>query len=85
MIGEVFPLKVRGLGAGVSSVANWTANLAVALVFPFFFEKIGGILLLFFAIMAVLSILFIKYKVFETRGKLLEAIEMMLYNKSKGI
>jgi hypothetical protein len=36
MIGEVFPLKVRGLGAGVSSVANWTANLAVALVFPFF-------------------------------------------------
>ncbi|MDR2818091.1 MAG: sugar porter family MFS transporter [Endomicrobium sp.] len=85
MIGEVFPLKVRGLGAGVSSVANWTANLAVALVFPFFFEKIGDILFLFFAIMAALSILFIKYKVFETRGKSLEAIEMMLYNKSKGV
>jgi sugar porter (SP) family MFS transporter len=85
MIGEVFPLKVRGFGTGVSSVANWTANLAVALVFPFFFEKIGNILFLFFAIMAALSILFIKYKVFETRGKSLEAIEMMLYNKSKAI
>ncbi|MDR2399604.1 MAG: sugar porter family MFS transporter [Endomicrobium sp.] len=83
MISEVFPLKVRGLGAGISSVANWTANLAVALVFPFFFEKVGNLLFLFFAIMAVLSIFFIKYKVFETRGKSLEAIEMMLYNKSK--
>jgi sugar porter (SP) family MFS transporter len=85
MIGEVFPLKVRGFGAGVSSVANWTANLAIALVFPFFFEKLGNVLFLFFAIMAVLSIFFIKYKVFETRGKSLEEIEMTLYNKSKNI
>ena len=85
IIGEVFPLKVRGLGAGVSSVVNWTANLTVTLVFPFFFEKIGDILFFFFAIMTVLSIVFIKYKVFETRGKSLEAIEMMLYEKSKAV
>jgi sugar porter (SP) family MFS transporter len=85
MIGEVFPLKVRGFGAGISSVSNWTANLVVALVFPYFFEKLGNTLFLFFAIMAVLSIFFIKYKVFETRGKSLESIEMTLYSKSKDI
>jgi sugar porter (SP) family MFS transporter len=81
MIGEIFPLKVRGLGAGISSVSNWTANLVVALVFPYFFEKLGNALFLFFAIMAVLSIFFIKYKVFETRGKSLEAIEVTLYTR----
>jgi sugar porter (SP) family MFS transporter len=82
MIGEVFPLKVRGFGVGISSVANWMANLAVALIFPFFFEKFGKGLFGFFALMSVLSIFFIKYKVFETRGHSLEEIEMTLYKKS---
>jgi sugar porter (SP) family MFS transporter len=78
MIGEVFPLKVRGLGAGISSVSNWSANLLVALTFPFFLSKIGNILFLFFAGIAALSILFVKFKVFETRGKTLEEIETSL-------
>ncbi|MDR1696550.1 MAG: sugar porter family MFS transporter [Endomicrobium sp.] len=83
MIGEVFPLKVRGLGVGVSSVANWTANLLVALTFPFFLEKIGYSLFLVFAVIAVFSIIFVKFKVFETRRRSLEEIEAVLYNKAK--
>lgn len=85
MMGEIFPLKVRGLGAGVSSVANWTTNLIVALIFPSFFEKFGTNLFIFFAVMAILSIFFVKYKVFETRGRTLEEIEMSLYNKKSKI
>ena len=85
MIGEVFPLRVRGLGGGVSSVANWLTNLIIALSFPVFFEKYGATLFMFFAVMAIVSILFIKYKVFETRGRTLEDIEMTLYKKSKTI
>lgn len=81
MIGEVFPLKIRGLGVGASSVANWTANLAVALTFPLLLEKFGTNLFLFYFVMAILSIAFVKFKVFETRGKTLEEIEMTLYNK----
>jgi hypothetical protein len=42
-------------------------------------------LFMFYAVMAVVSILFIKYKVFETRGRTLENIEMTLYKKSKTI
>ncbi|MDR1941253.1 MAG: sugar porter family MFS transporter [Endomicrobium sp.] len=81
MIGEVFPMKVRGIGVGLSSVANWSANLAVALLFPSLLEKIGTPLFLIYALMAVFSIIFIKYKVFETRGRSLEEIEKTLYCK----
>jgi sugar porter (SP) family MFS transporter len=79
MIGEVFPLKIRGLGVGVSSVANWTANLAVALSFPALLEKFGQSLFAFFGVMAIISIVFVKYKVFETKGRSLEHIEQELY------
>lgn len=81
MIGEVFPLKIRGLGVGFSSVANWTANLLIALTFPVFLEKAGASIFLFYFVMAILSILFVKFKVFETRGRSLEEIEMALYNR----
>jgi hypothetical protein len=69
IIGEVFPLKVRGLGAGITSLANWCSNLLVALVFPVLFEKLNTYLFLAFASVAILSIFFVKHKVFETRGK----------------
>ncbi len=82
MIGEVFPLKIRGLGVGVSSVSNWTANLLVALTFPLLLQKIGSSLFIFYAFMALLSIAFVKFKVFETRGRSLEEIEASLYSKS---
>ncbi|MCA6071017.1 MAG: sugar porter family MFS transporter [Endomicrobium sp.] len=78
MIGEIFPLKIRGLGVGISSVSNWTANLIVALTFPLLLEKFGTKLFMLFGFMAVLSILFVKYKVFETRGRSLEEIEITL-------
>jgi MFS family permease len=81
MIGEVFPLKIRGLGVGVSSVANWTANLIVALTFPLLLSQAGETVFLIFAIMAAASIFFVKFKVIETRGRSLERIEQALYEK----
>ncbi|MDR2396017.1 MAG: sugar porter family MFS transporter [Endomicrobium sp.] len=82
IIGEVFPLKVRGLGAGVTSLANWFSNLVVALIFPVLFEKFDTYLFLAFACVAILSIFFVKRKVFETRGKSLEEIEIALYKNA---
>jgi sugar porter (SP) family MFS transporter len=83
MIGEVFPLKIRGMGVGVSSVANWTANLLVALTFPLLLAKSGAMIFIIFALMAVLSIFFVKFKGIETRGRSLERIEQSLYEKHK--
>ena len=81
MIDEIFPLKIRGLGEGISSVANWTANLIVALIFHALLEKFGTKIFMLYAFMAVLSVLFARYKVFETRGHSLEDIEMSLQKK----
>jgi sugar porter (SP) family MFS transporter len=83
MIGEIFPLDIRGLGVGVSSVANWTMNLVVALTFPSLLSCFGTKLFILYASMAFLSILFVKYKVFETKGRSLEEIEMSLKKEIK--
>jgi len=52
MIGEVFPFKARGLSQALV-VLPTGRQIWVALVFPFFFEKLGNALFLFFAIMAI--------------------------------
>jgi hypothetical protein len=67
MIGEIFPLNIRGLGVGVSSVANWTANLVVALTFPSLLSYFGTKLFILYASMAffqyyLLNIKFLKQK-----------------------
>lgn len=80
MIGEIFPLAIRGLGVGISSVINWIANLGVALFFPSLLAKFGiGDLFAAFAIICVVAIVFVHAKVFETRGKSLEEIEGHLH------
>jgi MFS family permease len=81
MIGEIFPLKVRGLGVGASGMANWSANLVVALTFPLLLAKTGEAVFLIFGAMALLSIFFVKFKVIETRGRTLESIEKDLHEK----
>jgi hypothetical protein len=81
VIVEIFPLRIRGVGVGISSVANWTVNLIVALTFLSLLEQFGTKLFVY-AFVRVLFVFFVKYKVFETRGHSLEEIEMTL-QKSK--
>ena len=83
MTGEAFNLKSNDLGAGVLSVANWTANLIAALTFPILLFETGKTVFLIFAIMAIASIFFVKFKVMEIRGRSLERIEQGLYEKHK--
>lgn len=81
MIGEVFPLKIRGLGVGFASVINWTANMIVSLTFPVLLNFFGtGSLFIGYGVFCLLAIVFVHYKVFETRGHSLEEIEGSLMN-----
>ncbi len=79
MIGEVFPLKVRGLAVGVASLVNWAANWMVSVSFPVM-EKILGdeVLFIIFGLVCMVAVLFVKVCVFETRGYTLEQIEEAL-------
>ncbi|WP_234117382.1 sugar porter family MFS transporter [Clostridium hydrogenum] len=79
MIGEVFPLNIRGLGNSFSSVVNWGANMIVSLTFPPLLSFFGtGSLFIGYGVICFLSIWFVHTKVFETRNRSLEEIEATL-------
>ncbi|WP_283678101.1 sugar porter family MFS transporter [Lentilactobacillus sp. Marseille-Q4993] len=84
MIGEIFPLNVRGIGASIGSAANWIGNFIVSQFFlvllDAFHNNIGGPFGVF-TFFAILSIFFVIYVVPETRGKTLEDIELEMRKK----
>ncbi|WP_315074843.1 sugar porter family MFS transporter [uncultured Clostridium sp.] len=83
MIGEVFPLNIRGLGNSFSSVINWTANMMVSLTFPTLLNYFGtGSLFIGYGVVCFISIWFVYSKVFETRNRSLEEIEATLRARS---
>lgn len=83
MIGEVFPLNIRGLGNSFSSVINWAANMVVSLTFPTLLNYFGtGSLFIGYGVICFVSIWFVHYKVFETRNRSLEEIEATLRARS---
>lgn len=83
MIGEVFPLAVRGVGVGFSSLVNWGANLLVSLMFPVLLQHFSmPIIFGVFAVMCALASFFVKRYVFETRGRSLEEIEATLRDRA---
>lgn len=83
MIGEVFPLNIRGLGNSFSSVINWASNMVVSLTFPTLLDYFGtGSLFIGYGIICFVAIWFVKSKVFETRNRSLEEIEATLRARS---
>ena len=76
MLPELFPLRMRGAAVGVCLVFNWLFNMLVSLVFPVLLDALGsGPIFLFFALMAVLGLWFVRSGLIETRGRSLEEIE----------
>ncbi|GGH80557.1 sugar porter (SP) family MFS transporter [Pullulanibacillus pueri] len=82
MLGEIFPLRVRGLGIGISGVANWAANLLVSLTFPSLLDQFGNMLFIVYGVMGILAFIFVSKYVTETKGRSLEEIEMDLKRRS---
>lgn len=81
MLGEIFPLNVRGIGVGISSVINWLSNLVVSLTFPSLLQQFGNFLFVIYAIIGVAAFLFVKNVVIETSHKSLEQIERELHKQ----
>ncbi|GAA4216618.1 sugar porter family MFS transporter [Actinocatenispora rupis] len=73
--GEVFPTAVRGRAASIGATADWLANFALVLVFPAWLAGIGlAWVLVCFAALAVLAIVFVATCVPETKGLSVEEI-----------
>lgn len=79
MMSEVFPHRVRALGMGVATLANWALNFLVVLTFPVLVSEFGlGEVFAFYALICFIGLFFTNRYVPETNGVPLEAIEAHL-------
>lgn len=79
MFSEIYPLKIRGLGASLATCMNWASNLLVTATFLKLVDIIGesgtfSIYMMF----SFLSLFFVYFCVPETKGISLEQIEKNL-------
>jgi sugar porter (SP) family MFS transporter len=76
MIGEVFPLKVRGIGVGVSSTVLWAGTFAITFLFPVMNTNLHlwGAVFVFAALCLIFLALVARF-VPETSGRSLEQVE----------
>ncbi|QNH39321.1 sugar porter family MFS transporter [Bacillus sp. PAMC26543] len=76
MLSEIFPLRLRGLGMGVTVFCLWMVNFAVSLTFPILMAGIGLSTTFFiFVALGICSILFVNKFLPETKGLSLEQLE----------
>lgn len=84
IVGEIFPLSIRGLASGAASSLNWLGSFLVGLLFPImtaFFPQ--EIVFAIFGIICIFGVVFVKKCVPESRGKTLEEIEKVSGPESK--
>jgi MFS transporter, SP family, galactose:H+ symporter len=76
ILSEIYPLRIRGRAMSVGTVANWSANLIVALSFLTLTQVLGKPATFWlYGIVSVGSWLFAFFLVPETKGRSLEEIE----------
>ncbi|MGA8533580.1 MAG: sugar porter family MFS transporter [Candidatus Tumulicola sp.] len=77
LISEIFPLSARGLGMSISTLANWVGNFLVSQFFLTMINKLGRPLTFWvYAALCIVTILFIRAMVPETKRELLEDISV---------
>ncbi|MDT4928601.1 MAG: hypothetical protein QOF92_1468 [Pseudonocardiales bacterium] len=83
LIAEIFPLRVRGQAASIATMANWSANLVVAVSYLSIISMIGRTAtFITYAVVTVLSLMYVLAKVPETRGLKLSEVEAELRPES---
>lgn len=76
LVGEIFPLAIRGRASGLASSFNWIGSFLVGLLFPIMTASMSQeMVFAIFGIICFLGVAFIRLYVPETKGKTLEEIE----------
>jgi sugar porter (SP) family MFS transporter len=76
IVGEIFPLAIRGRASGLASSFNWIGSFLVGLLFPIMTSMMPqSAVFAIFGVICLLGVLFISVCVPETRGHTLEEIE----------
>jgi sugar porter (SP) family MFS transporter len=76
IVGEIFPLAIRGSASGLASSFNWIGSFLVGLLFPIMTASMAQeAVFAIFGVICLAGVLFIRTRVPETRGRSLEEIE----------
>jgi sugar porter (SP) family MFS transporter len=76
IVGEIFPMAIRGRASGIASSFNWIGSFAVGLLFPIMTAMMSqDAVFAIFGAICILGVVFIRTRVPETRGRTLEDIE----------
>ncbi|MGG5252717.1 sugar porter family MFS transporter [Neobacillus sp. SM06] len=82
IVGEIFPLVIRGRSSGLASSFNWIGSFLVGLLFPIMTASMSQeAVFAIFGVICILGVLFIRTCVPETRGRTLEEIEKIGENR----
>ncbi len=84
-LSEIFPKNIRNKGAAFGSSVHWVFAAIITLITPVFLDKDNGIfkdnpwpIFAFFAFMMFLQLLWVLFRVKETKGVSLEELEKQL-------
>uniref|UniRef100_A0A0A0LAW8 Major facilitator superfamily (MFS) profile domain-containing protein n=1 Tax=Cucumis sativus TaxID=3659 RepID=A0A0A0LAW8_CUCSA len=79
LLSEIFPSRIRAKAMAFCMSVHWVINFFVGLLFLPLLEQIGAqILYTVFGAFCLISVIFVKRNVVETKGKSLQEIEMAL-------
>lgn len=78
LLGEIFPNSIRTTALAVAAAAQWGANFLVSTSFPAMAEVSLTFAYSFYAVMAVVSFVFVLRAVPETKGRELEQMGTLL-------
>jgi SP family arabinose:H+ symporter-like MFS transporter len=79
LISEIFPNQYRAMGQSLGSATHWVFAALLTTVFPIMVENFdAGTIFLFFCLMMVLQLVWVKTMVPETKGVPLEEMEKKL-------
>ena len=82
ILSEMFPNSIRARGTAIGSFSHWFFNFGIALLFPVVSKALGvGVVFVFFTLATLLSIVFYRFALIETKGKSLEEIEKIMLSK----
>lgn len=82
MLGELFPLRFRGLAGGITSCCAYMFSFAVIKVYPQMKHTLGSEgVFCFYGVTALLGTVFVWFWLPETQGKSLDEVELLFTKK----
>lgn len=84
ILSEMFPNNIRARGSAIGSFSHWFFNALNSWLFPVIVSSVGaGYAFLFFFVATILSLVFYRFALVETKGKSLEELETIMLGTKK--